>query len=349
MPTFEKVNYAERVQNPNSPSWTIDGVNSRSVRVLDVDNPIGGLPVDVVPKILGFSRYNNAGYIERKLPWQNPTFGWMYATSIPNIVGVGNKRDSQGNIYTAENPSVPFNSSDVVVNHSDIQAAYRVANYQKWRCTVSYAALAYDVLPDNLIQKTAGVPDESYLQRYVTRLPRPQGDALTLPQGAMKFVDTAAGATADQRSIPFGVAKVQPSYDISLVWHWIPTNCVPSKIIRSGSTDLAIDSTLGKVNSATFDNCEPGTLLLTGAELQPDRMANGERAWHITYRMKYIAKTPAAQTDQGSHNTLIFLNTATGLIKYSEVSSDGLTHALTVNGSHLYDAADFRALFRPPA
>jgi hypothetical protein len=110
----------------------------------------------------------------------------------------------------------------------------------------------------------AGLPDESYLQRYVTRSPKPSTRALSLPQGFVRWVpqsplETMGGFALVAVPILEGVVIPVPEVKVSIVQHEVPLVAIPY---------AAVQTCYGAVNLATFDPsgfaAPPGVAMLTG-------------------------------------------------------------------------------------
>lgn len=338
MAFLNSIEYWERVRDPASPQEAFRPDGASATRTLDCD---WNNREEFAWALLGYAEVKNidtsSAYLSRHIPDWHPDFTiagfgsgdpYMYATQIRGIEGIAWR--------------APYKSPD------------DVALYELARCTVQYESLQYDVLSDaDMIARgyvdSRGNPDESTLKRYVIKKSMPAVEYLSLPQGYLKYVQ-GPNDTKGQPVIGAGVGKIVPKADVVIQWIGVPETAIPYKAYNSDpsnpETVWAIDNTLGKINSKVFNKYPVGTLLLVAADPMPRRDPFGQRVFDIEYRMSYFPF---------GHNNIYYKAdngavpaTDPPIYAYNEVSTDGKTHLPTVDGTHIYDAADFSKLFKIP-
>lgn len=213
-----------------------------------------------------------------------------------------------------------------------------------------------------------GNPDEATLQRYITKVTYPGGQALPLPVQSFKYVDGSATQVPGQPTVR------DPNYRWEITWHQVPLLAVPIALINDLSLGtytnglLAADLALGCVNSANFpakakNPRAPGTLLLESIKPIPKISALGDRIYDITYVIAVY--NPPGHLGTGlddnnvpiGHNHLIQKVPGSNAVKWREVSSDGSSNyqsgspnGYKQNGTRQspYLGVDFNTLFRVP-
>lgn len=171
------------------------------------------------------------------------------------------------------------------------------AQYLKARVNIAYRSPTYRIYSDDfllggglnspdpitgntrapLLHEGGGV-DESYLVRYVTKYRRPTAEYLTLPYGALKWVQQNPIQT------PTGsILRIVSSMELKYTWHRVCN--VPDTTQR----------TIGHLNNSQFDGCPRGTLLLTAVETTPYRWFFNQRLWDITYTFKFFSPIGSSQ------------------------------------------------------
>ena len=361
MATLRSTTWRERAVSPSSPEYSIDGVRSKGVRTIDVAyrQSYPNCIAQAARDFLGYSKLNEGGqFINRIVPWQDPTFGWLYANSIGRISGVGNKRNANTDIFEDREPDFPV--PDVGDLYGTLGGnVHRVANYEYFRFTINFNALTYEIVSDD------NVRDESSLKRYVTKSLRPGGSHITLPANSLFYVVRPNDAFGNPplpgdayQPIAFGMTKNLPQYNVSYTWHQIPAKAVPTGmsllpgIVPENPANPAIEKSLGLVNLTAFDGFDAGTMLLVAVELAPDRQADGQRVFNVTYNFSWRPTPPGQPTTQaiGSWNSLIMLDGYNKLI-WSEVvagrAANVQTRPLANDNYHLYPAIEMKNLFRP--
>jgi len=267
----------------------------------------------------------------------------LWATSVTKMEGVGTQTSQQ-----------------LVGNENDI------AKYVKARITMQYTAPVYDILTDaqmvtkqNLYNNTfithggpslypAGFPYEGSLFRYVTKISRPNVEAITTPQGSLKRVPHGSG----QGSYPVqqGLTKLVPSATLTWTWHFVPIEAIPSIDINPFYNNTEwIAQTLGKVNDRFFAGYPAGTLLLTGVEYRPSVNALGFRIFDIIYTVKRFNPTGSIGHQHiWQHTPPTATPSAAISWDWVEVTTDGISNlANKAIGKSLFDWADYTKLFTP--
>lgn len=230
-----------------------------------------------------------------------------------------------------------------------------VTRYKNARLTVQFETRLYDIMSDeDFIARTANTVDESLLIRYVTKIYRPQGEFLHLDGNAYYYAGISPA-----KALTRGVNKTIISYNLSLTWHFVPQEAVPSAFINYNAANLAIDKCLGRVNDDLFHGCRQGTLLLMAAELKPQVSAFGNRNYDITYMFKFL--NPSQTEINGNvpgHNHIyrpFGANESPPSNGWREaVASTSLATSATptnfvarTDDINIYNFANFRNLFRP--
>lgn len=106
--------------------------------------------------------------------------------------------------------------------------------------------------------------------------------------------------------------------------------------------EAAIISYIGKVNSATWQGCEAGTMLFVGATSRKSYTAEGKKQYELTYHFKY---RPAASWNKFWNPVGVTNGVKTGRWEFlAGIKDNGdVDDVLTV-----YDSVDFGAFFRDP-
>lgn len=335
--SFTYVERADRADPGASPIESFSRDGSKSTKIYDVDWDAPNGRVAAVHAILGWATSaGDATKIKRYRPMHDPEwivngtinsggFGnaepFLYAQSIDSIQGIGK----------------PTNSTFTADGQAPHIIAGGIARYKKARLTINFAMTPYRIAADG----DNGTPaDESAWDRWVTLDYRISGQYLTIPRGVMYFVDGPTAVTGKPVAI-HGLApgKTIPLMDIRVTWHSVPYNCVPSIMVNRSGSEGALDTRMGKVNSATFNGFAEQTLLFTGASIRSFRHPLGPFYYDVEYTFSY---------NRNKHNWMPYL-TAAQTFAWGEVTTTGATSPAGTDGKHIYDAATFAPLFRPPA
>lgn len=277
-------------------------------------------------------------FVGRYVPWSFPIRNsskndrFLYASSV-EIEGRG----------------VPDNSSQI--ENDGTESKDSIAVYKHARFTIQFDTRMYDIMDDEtFIGATQKVVDESLMLRYVTKIYRPQGEFLHLDGNAYFY-----GGIRPAKALTRGVNKTIISYNLSLTWHFIPAEAVPSTFLNFDAPNLAIDNCLGRINDRDFHGCKKGTLLLMAAEIKPQVSAFGNRTYDITYMFKFLNPSGFDMGGSGNavgHNHIFRPFAPSGW--YEAVSSSALATAVNptnfiaqTENVNIYNFANFRMLFRP--
>lgn len=217
---------------------------------------------------------------------------FLYATSIENIQG-------QGKITGYDSDSVAqFQKAKISIGYESL--SYRVRSDME---ILTNAVLLDQEIEDADYSDTglgvfaggAGV-DEASLIRYITRFRQPTAEYLTLPLGALKWVQQNPTPT------PAGsIGKIIAAQELHYTWHQVPN--VPEAAKKS----------IGSLNNTWFDGYPRGTLLFVAVELKPYRWFFNQRVWDITYKFKFFSPVPSNSAEKVG-----------GLSIYAQDSSNGL-------------------------
>lgn len=255
-----------------SPRVSLEPDRSTATRIVDTawedrwsfaENVIGSSQ-------LGLSQ-NGKATIRRIDPWRFPRpafgsgLGWLWASKI-STSGVGKP---SGECFDG--------------NNNEAQAVYKIARH-----TITYETRTYDILSDTEYYSTYGqAMDESDLRRYITKVVRPQGEFLTLDGNAYRYAGLT-NTSGNSFPVSRGLNKAIVAFNLSLTWHLIPYEAIPSKFYNTAGPNFAIDRTLGCVNNKAFAGQPMGTLLLTAVSFQPIITPLGQRVADVTYFFKFF-------------------------------------------------------------
>ncbi len=359
----------EIIKDGRSPKFTLEMDRSSASRVVETSWSNWGRFAQCV---LG---YATLGVDENGKPGLSRAFPW----SIP-INNTSNRRFLFASKIEIEGIGTPTPAGSACVIGSDNNA---MAWYERARHTITFDTRTYDILADEqmgvAIQTTTGgggapgdaqLPppsgiDESRLVRYVTKIVKPAGEFLTLDSSAYYYAGLLVGGNIVPMSR--GQNKVIGSYNVSITWHLVPKEAVPSELYNPNCVNKAIDKCLGRVNRADFDGMKQGTMLLMAVELKPMVSPLGDRVFDITYMFKYFSPSATAKYNPANvpgHNH-IYRSIGGGAT--ANVSTNGWYEAFAnraialattntfaptnfvaqTDGINIYDWADFNNLFRP--
>jgi hypothetical protein len=347
MATYNGFTYLETYKSPRSPSEAFGNNASQCDRTYLIRWDDRGTQLATglgaalaYQNILGYPTLVPAagglgGYISRVLPMPNTEWtngsnkNFLFATSIPRSEPLGKPDDG------------------IIAQFAGVgNLTMKVARYKYSLTTIRFETLTYDILDDAHLQTYTApgipnpTPDESSLQRYVTKIVQPGGEYLALPYGSFKIVRTGTPP------VPGQPGKIVPAADLFLTWHQVPIAAVGMLLYNPNLVNPAIDLSMGRINALTFAGCAPGTLLCMTPKIVPIRSAFGDRIVDVEYHFKFFDPKPQLASIRG-WNTIYWAEDS----GYREVSVDGIAYPLTVAGVHQYDsngmAADFAALFRP--
>ncbi len=296
----------------------------------------------------------------------------LFATRVESLEPIG---------HNGANTKVSFLSE---IDEDGFLVPTDTANYTNARMTLRYETLPYEARSDDWMKNprypngqlygglnqfvdARGNPDESTLQRYVTKKVDPQGRAIHLPEGFMRYV----GGAFPGHVVPFGVPKIERSFDVTLTWEQVPESAIPFQVLNPDSQvpgPHAIDTMIGKVNRYHFPYRHDssgipiapwpntpyfpaGTLLLQSAVVTPLRNAFGLRVFRVEYHFSYLpleARDSFGQVYLRGHNLLLFLQQIghLGVLSVSAVNTGGtgytVNDVLTLSGGSATIAATLK-------
>lgn len=182
--------------------------------------------------------------------------------------------------------------------------------------TVGYQTVPYKILPDSAVLTSPGVPDESLLKRYITRLAAPAGEYFQLPRGSHRWLSDLTPANQT-------LGRIINRLDFAYTWHEVPG--LPDSLVGA----------IGKVNSVMFDKFPANNLYLVAIEAVPYKSIIGTTVWDITYRMRYTVG------DQPGHNSFLRYKGQT----FATVWDTPVTGPANTK---VFESVDFHTLFRGP-
>lgn len=309
--------FVERV--PGSPNEGFASDRSYATRIFDVP---WAARQKAIQAILGYPKAQTAAdgtkFVSRVTPAYHPDYlrtsdnrPFLYATKVSRAQDVGFRGKS----------------------------AADVSQYELCRLTVEYESLSYDVLQD---QEMHSQPvDESIWTRYVTIRGQPAAEYLTINSSnanssGFKYV---TGSLAGQFIVQ-GLGKIIPKINLQCTWHQLPQASIPGRAFNlTLNAAGAIETTMGCVNNATFNNYPKGTLLLLAAEVKPCLSPIGDRIFDVTYAIVYFEPV------SGKGHNYIYSPKDSDWI---EATTTGGTNAgVQADGISIYNWRDFSKLFKP--
>jgi hypothetical protein len=210
------------------------------------------------------------------------------------------------------------------------QKGVQFGRYKQARVTINYESLGFPVRNDDSMPTIdGGFPDESSLQRYVTRVFVPATDFFQLPYGAYSWV-------SDNQPTAQTFGRMISRLDTVYTYHAVP------------GVPLAVFTHLGKLNNAIFDGVGPETMYLTAIEMVPYRDASGQRVFDFNYRMRYFLPDGAAFAKFNGNPVTPGHNC---FLRYLANNKDVVWDRPIVPGPSnkpVFDSADFSLLFKGP-
>ncbi len=247
--------YRER-KNELSPSTAgFSATNGRAVMQILID-AADYLPEDVLPDLLGDTRFGSAGRLRRRPPKAHPLYDWLFCSAVSTVQGIGEtQQEFNWNSFFSAN------------------ALDRYVEYTEYLMTVEFTPRPYAVLSDDAVTvdtlewyKDDGTPSGSVpyaeeWKRWVSRSVVPQSELISGRQGEMVFrtddttTDSAVGVSPPNR-VSFGAAPrmLYPNTLFRYRWHQVPLAYVTAR-------RCPINAFIGRVNQQHFDGFEPGELL----------------------------------------------------------------------------------------
>lgn len=267
----ETVNWKERINAPRSPQYVFETDRSSCTRIIDVAwNDYHTFAKAALGYTVGPDLTRQC--LSRKAPWGAPVYrsdyeSFLYASKV-SVEGLG------------------VDAAQGVIAGSDdyAEAIYKIA-----RCTVEFTTRTHEIMTDDAHSSACGgAADESLFKRYVTKVVRPSGEFLSLGDGTAFYCNLRTGTAPSQVpvSIARGINKALLYFNLSLTWHLVPYDCIPSKFYNPNQPNDAIDTCLGRVNNDTFCGMPKGTMLLMAVEIRPLITPFGDRVADLTYMFK---------------------------------------------------------------
>ena len=260
-------------------------------------------------RVVGFKLPLTAGStLNRDIPWQVPTWPWLYAAKVEQIGSVGSANvttdlDSYGIVEAVDRQGVPN----------------AIGTPGRAHLVVTFESVPYNVISDH----DMGQLGYTEIERWVTREDDYAVESLEL-KGIFKFVPAGAADNIPADAKPI---KIMGYRKYRYTWHQVPVSGFPLS---------AISNCVGKINSAIFDpnhlNAAVGTLLCVAPTSHPPtRNVAGARIRDITYNFIYRR--------DGWNN---ILRPSTGAFT-EVVACDANGNSL---GTPIYPSADFGTLFQ---
>jgi len=229
----------------------------------------------------------------------------------------------------------------------------QVGTFQKAEITATYQTLPWDVLDDfdARMPKYNGTPDESSWRRYCTKQVSPQGQFITINQGSYYYVDSVNQAgVIDQTRPPVmqGLSKLLVKYNLSVTWHDVPEECIPCLLVNPTLTAPSVyENAIGTVNSEAINGYRPGSLLLVGIQMKPQRSPFGNRIFDVTTMHSFFEPVASAQRPiTRANHQFVYRPQRSGYIEVISNNS-GQSNLLTkAPGVSIYDWWDHRFLYR---
>lgn len=321
---------------------------------------------------LGTSGSNGTGSatIRRQTPWAFPLLNNFNSTTA---VAKRNMYCSKSNFIGRYAPDGPL-PKQMYDGDANGNGTPYCARYLKAKFTLHYDTPLYDIMTDQEFVLISDKLDESTWKRYVTRLPKPQGETFSIDAGAGAFY--YAGINNNGKGLPVAqtIKKILLSTNLAVTWHQIPESAVPfslySLVDPTDMNNPAIDACIGRVNDRDFNGFPQGTLLLQAVDIKPIKSILNDRLYDIMYLFRYFRpqlepyrsslypaglnvtvgnnhvylpkqKIPASL--QGTHSAGWY----EALADKAVALSPGTNFAAKTPGVNLYDFANFANLFRP--
>lgn len=328
--------FAEINDQPRSPTEEFRDDGSRSVRSIFVPYTDRHF---VPGEFLSCPQVITAGatrYLSRKLAHAHP--GWLNSTAKPFLYAT--------QILSIEGFALPDRDA---TGYSETSSFLNSPIYSRAKCQILYESLKYKVLTDQEILGLNGHPDESLLKRFVSFETDTNAENLTLPKETFLGVDTPP------EPVPGAFAGVRISTtQLGITWHMVPEAAIGIKslmipqAVPAPTVPYPVDNCRGKVNSTTFANWRPGTLLFLGERATPIESSLGDRLYVIRYNFKGMD----LGLDDANGNPVGFQHLLFRDGVWRELTKSGTSNwgakANTGANTNPYLWADFHTLLRPP-
>ncbi len=281
-----------------------------------------------INSVLGYAYVENDNTIKRVNPIQHPKFRNLNASRITDARGVQYER-----------------RQDTPIGDSNYNGPPQYAAYDRTLCAVEFAPCPYPLYDVEDITDPTTHARQEWL-RNVQFDVEPNIYDVTIQVGNFTWAEGSANNPKDKQ-FPGEVNYLEVKTTFNLIWKLVPEDFVldyvshtlmgfPTKIILGG----------GKVNSASFDGYDAGTLLLLEPKI--DRYLSGTLQPSIgripifmcDVILPIIHFDPVVYSSFKGHNTKPWWNKADNTLKYHLVTADG-----TTTGRQIYGSFDFKKLF----
>lgn len=319
------VNFAECIDDTSLSDGNF-GVDGGAASMTYLIPFLGNMKVlDGFREVLGY-HVSQGQSLRRKNPMRHPFYGWLSASRISSVTGVGyrGKMETGWGVFT---------------------------NWDFLRVTVQFTAKMYDELSDD--QVAAGGAGGGEFGRYVEKRVRCFNDYLCSDRSDFIWADPKIEATGlkingqpqNGKAIKSGIAMPVAKAQIQWKWRLVP----PSYVMDSDGIPRKLLACAGKVNNAQFPpggaGYPAGTLLCEDPLIEPSPAAIpsdtlfGNQALHNAYvdvTLNFLWIDPPTDGATRGHN--LFPNPN---------SPQGYWHRIaTKGGAPRFMGADFQQLFR---
>lgn len=309
---------------------------------------------DAIKAILGITKPNKVGGLDRTLPIGHPEFPWMFANSV-SITGGRFLEKATSSAAFNEAPSLAYYAT---FSHYDYSINFAPRPYvllKNSSIPVTGTLTWYD---DNGVTKTTNnVPAEYY--RYTDFEEIPAAEYLTAQQGQFKF-ERSDSQAPHNNTIPGQLRILRKTSAVKFRWYQVPYSFI-------NSSNSFIKAGLGKINQFDWYGVGKGTLLFeafTYKRYTPPNpgvysgwgngIISNEKLCDIEFTFLYSnpttltgGKAPNAPTNPNhitaGHNLLPWLSTGGNGEGYYYAAGGA-----NVNYSPLYKSYPFELLFRDP-
>lgn len=192
--------------------------------------------------MLGYSRRDAAGVIDRLIPHQDPQYPWLYAQSAKLLDAPGIHYEDQIDVYDIYENPVTVDAMKMVQRDAAGYLVHPETGEDRTSPGFARYAITYANLPYMVISGLTGAGADggptliNELMRYVDRQQTYATEAIQLAKGAFVWKDSLTLPILEPTTHLFGTKE------LTYVWHQVPR--VP---------ETAIQNCIGKINSQAFD------------------------------------------------------------------------------------------------
>ncbi len=217
--------------------------------------------VGLVPfnKLLGLARYAlgwnycNGSTLQRIAPIAHPLYTNLNCTGFSELPYVPGIENQTGTVIPSSGDSNLFLEAKEPL-YAGVVPLRGYSSYRKSRVTMRFGTLPFNLYDDDDLTTLFAGKEEN---RWTEIQTQPRMDILSVDGASLTFVESPAAGT-----VPGKVGQVLVKSDVQVIWH-----DVPKTWLFTDNEPVNIMAALGTVNSDTFFNYVPGTLLLVGARL----------------------------------------------------------------------------------